>query len=229
MPIFIILTLLTAGTVMLLSPVFGNRFWGYYPPKIWSRLTCWLALCRVKISGRRYLSSRQSYIFIANHQGGFDVFLVYGFLNQNIKWVQKKSLRKLPFVGKASEAAGHVFVDNKSIASHRNSILKVKKEIVNGVSMMLFPEGMRTFDGTMNRFKRGAFQIAIDMKLPIVPLTINGSYDILKVHGRLINFGQELQLTIHPPITTENLTDKDVPRLMQETKQIIENSLWKQF
>lgn len=225
-PIFILITFVTAVTVMLFSSVFGNKCWGYYPPKIWSRLTCWLALCRINTSGHRHLNPKQSYIFIANHQGGFDIFLVYGFLNQNIKWVQKKSLRKLPFVGKASEIAGHVFVDHKSMASRRDSIVKAEKEIVNGVSMMLFPEGSRTLDGKMNRFKRGAFQIALDMKLPIVPLTINGSYNILKRHARLIRFRQPLELTIHPPIATENLTDKDIPDLMQKTKAIIESAVW---
>ena len=106
-PVFIILTLITAIIVIVFSPVFGNKYWGYYPPKWWSRLTCWLSLCSVKSSGHENLDKDTSYVFIANHQGAFDIFLIYGFLNHNIKWMQKIGLRKLPFVGKASEIAGH--------------------------------------------------------------------------------------------------------------------------
>jgi len=98
-PLFILVTFITALLVMIMAPVFGNRFWGYYPPKWWSKITCWLSLSRVRSSGHENLNPKQSYIFVANHQGAFDIFLVYGFLNQNIKWIQKQSLRMIPFVG----------------------------------------------------------------------------------------------------------------------------------
>jgi 1-acyl-sn-glycerol-3-phosphate acyltransferase len=227
-PIFFVLTILTAITVMIFSPLFGNKFWGYYPPKWWSRLTCWLALCRVKVTGRENLDPKQSYVFVANHQGAFDIFLVYGFLNQNIKWVQKQSLRKIPLVGKASEIAGHVFVDNSSAVSRAITIQKAKKQIVDGVSMMMFPEGSRTRDGKLGRFKRGAFQIAIDMGLPIVPLTINGSYDVLNARSRIIHPG-EMELIIHKPISTENLTEKDIPALIQQARDNIYADLWEKY
>ncbi len=227
-PIFFVLTILTAITVMIFSPLFGNKFWGYYPPKWWSRLTCWLALCRVKVTGRENLDPKQSYVFVANHQGAFDIFLVYGFLNQNIKWVQKQSLRKIPLVGKASEIAGHVFVDNSSAVSRAITIQKAKKQIVDGVSMMMFPEGSRTRDGKLGRFKRGAFQIAIDMGLPIVPLTINGSYDVLNARSRIIHPGK-MELIIHKPISTENLTEKDIPALIQQARDNIYADLWEKY
>jgi len=73
-PLFILLTLITAMAVIIMSPIFGNRFWGYYPPKWWSRITCWMALCRVRSSGHENLDPKQSYIFVANHQGAFDIF-----------------------------------------------------------------------------------------------------------------------------------------------------------
>lgn len=227
-PIFFILTVLTAIVVMVMSPIFGNKIWGYYPPKWWSKLTCWLALCRVKRVAKGKLNTNQSCVFVANHQGAFDIFLVYGFLGQNIKWVQKQSLRKLPFVGFASEVAGHVFVDNRSNAARVKTIEQAKNRIKDGVSMMMFPEGSRTETGKMSRFKRGAFQLAIDMKLPIVPLTINGAYDVLPVHGRQIHPGK-LELVIHEPIPTSHLTQADVQKLMQETREIINADLWEQY
>lgn len=227
-PVLIVLTLITALTVMIFSPIFGNKFWGYYPPKWWSKLVCWFALCRIKSFGHENLNPKQSYVFVANHQGAFDIFLVYGFLNQNIKWVQKQSLRRIPFVGKASEIAGHVFVDNSSPKARARTILEVKKQIVDGVSVMMFPEGSRTKTGKLGRFHKGAFQIAIDLKLPIVPLTINGSYDVLSVNSLLIRPGK-LELIIHQPISTQNLTEEDIPSLMEQTEEIIAAGLWPKY
>lgn len=211
-----------------MTPVFGNRFWGYYPPKWWSRITCRLALCRIRTKGHDNLNPKQSYVFVANHQGYFDIFLIYGFLNQNVKWVQKQSLRNIPFVGYASEKAGHVFVDNSNHASRAATIEKAKKQLLDGTSMVIFPEGARTLNGKMGRFKRGAYFIAKDMQLPVVPLTINGPYDVLKRGSKLIRPGR-LELIIHPPIPTETVTEEKIPELMDHTKEIIHADLWEKY
>lgn len=227
-PIFVVLTIITTSVMIIFSSIFGNKFWGYYPPKWWARITCWLSLCRVNSSGHENLDKNTSYVFIANHQGAFDIFLTYGFLNQNIKWVQKASLRKVPFAGKASEIAGHVFVDNTSIASRRDTIIKAKKEIVGGISMMMFPEGSRSKDGKMQPFRRGAYRVAMDMGLPIVPITINGPFDVLRVKSMKLNPGK-LELIIHKPIPTANLEQKDLRALMNQTKEIIHSGLWEKY
>lgn len=211
-----------------MAPLFGSKWWGYMPPHWWSRITCWLALCRVKTKGHAHLDSLQSYVFVANHQGAFDIFLVYGFLNQNIKWIQKQSLRKIPLVGFASEKAGHVFVDNSNLSTRAETIDRAKAQIADGVSMVIFPEGARTLTGKMGRFKRGAYYIAYDMRLPIVPITINGSYDVLKRNTRQLKPGR-LEMVIHPPIPTVGLTESDLPELIDRTKEIIHSALWKKY
>ncbi|WP_298649764.1 lysophospholipid acyltransferase family protein [uncultured Proteiniphilum sp.] len=227
-PVFILLTLITASTVMVMAPLLGSRFWGYYPPKWWSRLTCWLALCRVKTSGHENLDPGQSYVFVANHQSAFDIFLVYGFLNQNIKWMQKQSLRKIPFVGFASEKAGHVFVDSSNPKVRAASIKKAKEQIGEGVSMVIFPEGARSKSGKLGHFKRGAYYVAHDMKLPVVPLTINGAYDVLKRDSLCLRPGK-MELVIHRPIPTDSLTEAEIPGLIEETREIIHSALWKKY
>ena len=113
-PIFLVATILTALTTMLGCWLGNGHFWGYYPGKLWSQLTCFLFLLPVKVKGHEHLDKKTSYVFVANHQGSFDIFLVYGFLGRNFKWMMKKSLRKLPFVGKACESAGFIFVDKSS-------------------------------------------------------------------------------------------------------------------
>ncbi len=227
-PIFIVLTLITALTVMVMAPLFGSKFWGYYPPKWWSRLTCWLALCRVKTRGHENLDPGQSYVFVANHQSAFDIFLVYGFLNQNVKWMQKQSLRKIPFVGFASEKAGHVFVDNTTPKARAASLKKAKEQIVDGVSMVIFPEGARTRSGQMGRFKRGAYYVAHDMNLPVVPLTINGTFNVLHRDGFRLRPGK-MELVIHRPIPTASLAEAGIPGLIDETRNIIYSALWEKY
>lgn len=227
-PIFFVITIITALTVMIMTSLFGSKFWGYYPPKWWCRLTCWLSLCRIKTRGHENLDPKQSYIFVANHQGAYDIFLVYGFLNHNIIWMQKHSLRKIPLVGYASERAGHVFVNNSSPGARATSIINAKEKIKDGVSMVIFPEGARTHTGKMGRFKMGAYYIAHELNIPIVPLTINGSFDVLKRNTLNLKPGK-LELVIHKPIPPEEITEESIPKVINKTKEIIHSELWEKY
>ena len=113
-PVFLVLTILTAVTVIIGCLLGGEKIFAYYPGMIWSRLTCYLALCPVTVKGREHIDRKQSYVFVANHQGAFDIFLIYGFLGVPIKWVMKAGIAKIPFVGAACRAAGFIFVDNST-------------------------------------------------------------------------------------------------------------------
>ena len=122
-------------------------------------------------------------MFVPNHQGAFDIFLIYGFLGRNFKWMMKKSLRKIPFVGKACESAGHIFVDRSSPKKVLATMRQAESSLKDGVSLVVFPEGARTFTGHMGYFKRGAFQLADELQLEVVPVTIDGSFEILPRTG----------------------------------------------
>ena len=147
LPIGLLATLLTALLTIIGCALGGQRVWGYYPGKWWSWLLVRLCLLPVKVEGRDNLDINQSYIFCPNHQGAFDIFLVYGFLGRNFKWVLKQSLRNIPFVGKACEAAGFIFIDNHNPKKIQKSIDKARKSLTNGMSVVVFPEGRRTFTG----------------------------------------------------------------------------------
>ena len=199
LPIFLVLTFLTAVTTTVGCWLGNGHLWGYYPGKIWSQLTCLVFLIPVKVEGRENLDHKTSYVFLANHQGAFDIFLIYGFLGRNFKWMMKQSLRKIPFVGKACASAGFIFVDRSSPRMIYKTIKHAEKVLTDGTSLMVFPEGRRTFTGHMNEFKKGAFFIADQLQLPVVPMTINGSFDVLPRTGKLLS-RHPLTLTIHPPI-----------------------------
>lgn len=228
-PLLIVVTIITAVVVMLGCTLGNHKYWGYIPPKYWSKIICKLALCKIKVKLNPDLDPNRSYVIVANHQGAFDIFLTYGYLSQNIKWVQKAELRKLPFVGKASEIAGHVFVDNSTHKTMLETINKAEKELQEGVSMVIFPEGARTLNKKMGRFKKGAYVIATQMQLPIVPITLNGPFNVLKRNSLKMNFGKTMEIIVHSPIETKGLSNEDIPNLIDQSKRIIESSLWNEF
>jgi len=228
-PVLVFSSIVTAITVMIGCTFGNNKFWGYYPPKYWSKIICRTALCKIKVKQNDKLKPGQSYVFVANHQSAFDIFLTYGYLNHNIKWVQKYELRRIPLVGKASEIAGHVFVDSSSIKAMTRTIELAEKELQKGVSMVIFPEGARTYTGKMTRFKKGAYIIATQMQLPIVPITLNGPFNVLKIHGRRIKFGQPMEIIVHDPISTQGLSENDIPELISQSRDVIESALWEKY
>lgn len=224
LPLLLVLTILTALVTIIGSLVGGAHTWGYYPGKVWSQLVCYLLLIPVEVHGREKLHGRTSYVFVPNHQGAFDIFLIYGFLGRNFKWMMKKSLRKIPFVGKACESAGHIFVDRSNPKKLLATIRQAEGSLKDGVSLVVFPEGARTFTGHMIRFKRGAFQLADDLQLAVVPVTIDGSFEILPRTGKWIH-RHRLILTIHEPIPPKGKGAENIRPTMEEAYAAVESAL----
>ena len=226
LPIIIIATTLTAIVTIIGCTLGKARTWGYYPAMVWSRLMCWVMLLPVKVEGRELLDKKQSYVFVANHQGAFDIFLIYGFLGRSFRWMMKKSLRGLPLIGKASESAGHIFVDKSGPKAIHKTYEQARAVLRHGVSLVVFPEGARTFTGHMAKFRRGAFQLADELGLPIVPITIDGSFDVLP-RQRGFNFvtWHKLRLIIHAPITPEGQGPEEVQRVLEQSYETIMRDL----
>lgn len=219
-PLLIAATIWCTLTIIIGSTLGNNKFWGYYPGVIWGRFVCMAALVRVKVKRNNNLDKNQSYVFVANHQGAFDIFLVYGYVGHNFKWLMKQSLKKMPLVGFASAKAGHVFVDQSSRKGIVETMRQTRDTLRDGMSTVVFPEGHRTPDGNMAEFKKGAFQTALSLKLPIVPMTIDGAYKVLPIHSWTMN-PTTISLTFHEPISTENLTSDDLPALIRKVQSII--------
>lgn len=173
----------------------------------WSRSVIRLLLLPIKVTGRENVDPKQSYVFVANHQSFLDVFAIYGWLPNNFKWLMKKEIRRVPFVGTACAVAGHIFVDRSNPRAALQSMDKVKKELVDGISTVIFPEGTRTKTGEIGRFKQGAFKIAMDMELPVVPITLNGFYKAMPSGQPFANPYSHLSLHIGKPIDISQFTD----------------------
>lgn len=224
LPLAIVATILTAIITIIMSTLFGDHKWGYYPAMVWSRVICALALIRVHIVGEENYDPNESYIFVANHQSILDIFLIYGWLDSRFKWIMKKEIRHIPLVGTACDAAGHIFIDRSNAIKAKHSIEKAEERLRNGSSVVIFPEGSRTRNGEVGKFKRGAFSIAADLHLPVVPITIRGAFEALPTRSLYIKPGT-IEMIIHKPIDTTNLTHDNLNDFIAQTRDIIANEL----
>ena len=177
-PTLLVLTIFTALFTIIFVP-FRNAEFVHKEQQFWSRSFFWLMFLPVTINGKEHIKKGQSYVFVANHQSMFDVWLIYGWLPVVFKWLMKAELRKVPFVGTACKAAGHIFVERRNAKAAMESLKNVEKQLSNGVSTVIFPEGTRSLNGEVGKFKRGAFQIAWDLGLPVIPLSLDGCYEVL--------------------------------------------------
>lgn len=225
LPIIFVATVLTS-LITILGGFINAHVFGYYPGRIWSKVVLRVLLLPIHVEGREHLHPRQSYVFVANHQGPVDIFLIYGYLGRNFKWMMKKALRKMPLVGVACEKARHIFVDKSGPKAIKETIDKARATLQNGTSLVVFPEGSRTFTGHMGLFRKGAFQLADDLQLPVVPVTIDGSFDVLtRMAGFNFVHWHPLRLVIHEPIPPVGEGKEDIKRTMEEAYRVIMNSL----
>jgi len=230
LPLGIVATVVTALAVTLGCWLGNGHFWGYWPGKWWSRAIVRLLLLPVSVTGREQLSENQSYVFVANHQGAYDIFLIYGFLNRNFKWMMKRGLRKLPLVGKACEASHQIFVDRSGPSKIRETYAQARETLQEGMSVVVFPEGARTFSGHLGKFRRGAFMLADDLQLPVVPLTINGSFDVMpRMRDWHFVEWHPLSLTIHAPIMPVGKGAENIKYVEEESYKAVMSALTPEY
>lgn len=217
-------TLFFGSLTLAVVPLTGPRFASQACGAAWARLNGMLAPIRVSVSGRENVDKKQSYVIVANHQSHFDVFVLYGWLGIDFKWVMKQELRKVPGLGIGCEMIGHIFIDRSSTAKALASLEEAKKRIVDGTSVVFFPEGTRSRDGSLGEFKKGAFRMALDLGLPLLPITIEGTRDILPPKTMDLMPGS-VQVTIHPPIDTSDCGEDDLAQLMARTREVMQSGL----
>jgi 1-acyl-sn-glycerol-3-phosphate acyltransferase len=203
---------------LLVSPRAGSFF-----GSLWGKITCWITPVVVTIEGRENIKQKKSYVIVANHQTGWDVFLLYGFLPIDFKWMMKKELRKVPWIGFASEKVGHIFIDRSSPRAAMQSLAEARQKLVNGTSVLIFPEGTRSGKNEMKPFKKGAFKLAIELGLDILPVTIVNSYKIQQP-GFFNIFPAKAGLIIHPMIAISTF-DNNLDDFMAHTRKVLESGI----
>ena len=219
-PYFFLSTLFFGALASIVAFVFNARVASYLGGVIWARMNAWMAPMFVNVSGRNHIDKKQSYVVIANHQSAFDIFVLYGFLNIDFKWVMKQELRKVPGIGIGCEKVGHIFIDRRDHESSMKTLAAAKEKIVNGTSVIFFPEGTRSADGIIKDFKKGAFKMALDLNLPILPVTIIGTKDILP-NKTIDLFPGKAVMKIHAPICVKGYSQKNILKLIKKARNIM--------
>lgn len=225
MKFWIVITLLSIflGTCCLLSVLWdrsGNT--SHRISSLWARLLCRLNGIQVKITGLENVAKDHAQIFVANHQSFFDIFALSGYLPVQMRWVAKASLFKIPFVGWSMKAAGYISVDRSNKKKAYQSFVTTVEKIKQGYSVVIFPEGTRSEDGTIGPFKKGSHLLAVRAKAPMVPVTLIGTGNIIKKSSLVIKPGP-VRIIISPPVFTDSATAKDNngERILEDIRQTI--------
>lgn len=204
----------------IVNPSWGSRF----AARPWARLNIWFTPATMRVIRDDRYQRGQSYVVVANHMSQYDIFALYGWLDLDLKWVMKKELRKVPLIGYACHAMGHIFIDRKNREAAVKALQDAKRNFRQGTSVLFFPEGTRSPDGRMQTFKKGAFVMAKDLDLPILPITIIGTEKIMPSNTFDI-FPGHAQIVIHDPIPVEQVRIARSEQLMAAAQQRIASAL----
>jgi len=224
-PLGILLTLTAGWTTVLVATIWNPRIASRRVAANWAKIMCWLTPVLVTVKGAENADPAKTYVVACNHQSQYDIFLVYGWLKLDLKWVLKAELRKVPGVGIGCEKAGHIYVDRSNPEKARKAVSDALDSVGDGVGLLFFPEGTRSPDGKMRPFKKGAFRVAVSQNLPILPVTLVGTRDIQKPKSLMI-FPGRIQMVIHPAIQPPGTEDSEAVRdLITKTRDAIGSAM----
>lgn len=163
-------------------------------------------------------------LFVSNHQSNMDIAIICGFIDKPKGFIAKKELKKLPLINKWITLAGSIYLDRENPRKSMEGILEGIKTLKNGHSLVVFPEGTRSRGDKMGEFKSGSFKLATKSKVPIVPLTIDGTYRVMEANKILIK-PSNINFYVHKPIYTDKLSKEEIAKLPETVEHIIRSKL----
>ena len=219
-PLMVAATLFFALLCIATLPFLGPRRVARITAVPWARLGLLLSGVHVTVQGREHLRPEQSYVFVANHLSQFDIWVLYGYLGVDFRWVMKQELRRMPMIGYCCARLGHVFVNRGDRASAIASLEQAKRQLVDGTGILFFPEGTRSRTGELRPFKKGAFRMAQDLDLPLLPVTLSGTREILPPDTLRMHPGT-VSLTLHPAIRVEGDDEAALEEALRQSRTAI--------
>jgi len=207
------------GTVSILSS-FVDRSGdaGHRCARAWAWLVLRTTGVRLTVRGVERLDPSRSYVFASNHQSIYDIPIVFTSLPMQLRIVAKDSLGRFPFLGWHLRRTGHLLVDRRNPGA--GVLKKMARLISGGRSLIVFPEGTRSGDGTLGRFKGGIFLLAIDSGLPVVPVSIARSRHVM-LKGRLMTCPGHVTITIHEPLPTAGIAREEARAFAERVREIV--------
>ncbi len=230
--VFVVLLVLLALPTMLLVRLFDWTPTQVRTGRTFRVIGSWTTLVNpawhMTIGGVDPKTLRHPYVVVSNHQSMADIPVV-SLLPWEMKWVGKKELFDIPFMGWLMKLAGDIPVDRKDPVSRGTVLLRAQRKLEHGTSVMFFAEGTRSRDGRVKTFHDGAFRLAILAGVPVLPLALDGTMDALPKHGWQFSRA-DVRLDVLPPVSTEGLTEDDLPELRDRVRQqIIEHiAAWRE-
>jgi len=208
------------GTMSIGSSLFEKRgYFAHWCARMWSRLILGTTGVTVDVVGLERLQRGRTYVFVANHQSIYDIPILFWSLPYQLRIIAKESLGRFPFLGWHLRRTGHMLVD-RSRPDRARIFGWASRLTANGLSLIVFPEGTRSADGRVGRFKGGSFYLALEAGLPIVPLSVVGSRHVM-LKGRLATYPGHVRLVVHEPIDTRDLAGTDAREFGERVRRII--------
>jgi 1-acyl-sn-glycerol-3-phosphate acyltransferase len=208
------------GTLSLGSSLFETRgHFAHWCARTWSRLILRTTGVHVDVAGLERLVPGRTYLFVANHQSIYDIPILFWSLPYQLRIIAKESLGRVPFLGWHLRRTGHMLVDRRR--PNRTAIFSWASRLSSsGLSLIVFPEGTRSRDGRVRRFKGGGFYLALEAGMAVVPLSVVGSRHVM-LKGRLATYPGRVRLVVHDPIDTSGLSGTDPKAFGERVRQII--------
>lgn len=190
----------------------------------WARSLVKMTGSKITVTGQENIPESGAVVFVGNHQGNFDIPIMLGFINKPKAFISKIEVKKLPLVSTWMKYMNCVFIDRKDIRQSVDAINKGVNYIKKGYSFVIFPEGTRSKGNQIGDFKAGSFKLALKAGVPIIPVTIKGSYKIMEQNGFMIK-PASVEVIISHPVQTSNISKDEAKNLDETIKHIIASNL----
>ena len=216
------------GTAVIICSFFSRRGNGpHLLARLWANSILWVSRVKVQVHGAEKLNPDQSYIYMPNHQSNADIPLLLGRLPVQFRWLAKAELFKIPIFGRAMRGVGYISIDRSNRKSAFESLSRAASTIRNGTSVLIFPEGTRSRDGRILPFKKGGFVLSVDSGVPIVPIVIRGTRDIIP-KGHFMIRPAPVCMEILDPVETADYTRKTKDQLLETIRTALVENLAKE-
>ena len=218
---WVVLATLFFGTCVIVIALFSKKGnVAHLVARIWGRSILFVSRVHVNITGLEHIPAGRSCILMANHQSNFDIPVLLGRLPVQFRWLAKEELFRIPIFGRGMRGCGYISIDRTNRKLAFKSLKEAARKIREGASVMIFPEGTRSWDGKIRPFKKGGFVLSVDAGVPIVPIILYGTHSMMP-KGRLMIRSQDVRMEILEPINTSEYTRKTKDELMEKVRTTI--------
>jgi len=222
--LWIVVSTIILGTTAIVFSFFSkNGDSVHHVARLWGRCILWVSAMRVKVHGLENIPGRSA-VYMSNHQSNFDIPVYFGGLPVQFRWVAKAELFKIPIFGQGMRGAGYISIDRSDTRSAIRSLNRAAENIREGTSVLFFPEGTRSKDGSLRSFKKGGFIMAVEAGVPIIPMAVTGTFKVMPKGAKLIR-RHPVQVHVLPPINAGDYTRKQLDQLMDDVRDAIAAAL----